>query len=114
MFVITLPYPHQGLDNVDEKLILGGRGGRAALQIFLHTIMKALHMISFILTVVGGLNWGLVGLGWVVGNGADWNVVHMVLGSSSTLEGIVYILVGLSAVWLVVEHKKACRYCSSM
>jgi uncharacterized protein len=75
--------------------------------------MKALHMISFILAVVGGLNWGLVGLGWVVGGGADWNVVHMILGSSMTLEGIVYILVGLAAVWLVVEHKGSCKHCAS-
>jgi uncharacterized membrane protein YuzA (DUF378 family) len=76
--------------------------------------MKILHMIGFILLAVGGLNWGLVGLGWVVGNGADWNVVHMILGSSMTLEGIVYILVGLSAIWLLVTHKKDCRTCSSM
>ena len=76
--------------------------------------MKALHMIGFILLAIGGLNWGLVGLGWVVGNGADWNVVHKILGSSSMLEGIVYILVGLSAVWLLIDHKKTCRYCSSM
>ena len=75
--------------------------------------MKALHMIGFILVVVGGLNWGLVGLGWVVGNGANWNVVEMILGAGSTLSGIVYILVGLSAVWLVIEHKKSCKYCSS-
>ena len=76
--------------------------------------MKVLHMIGFILLVVGGLNWGLVGLGWVVGGGSDWNVVHMILGSSSTLEGIVYILVGLSAVWLLVTHKKDCKTCAGM
>ncbi len=75
--------------------------------------MKALHMISFILVIIGGLNWGLVGLGWLVGNGANWNVVEMILGAGSTLSGVVYVLVGLSAVWLVVDHKKTCRMCSS-
>ena len=74
--------------------------------------MKVLHMIAFLLAMVGALNWGLVGLGWLVGNGADWNVVHMVLGSSMQLEGVVYVLVGLSAIWLVVMHKKDCRACS--
>lgn len=74
--------------------------------------MKLLHFVTFILATVGALNWGLVGLGWLVGNGADWNLVHMLLGSSMQLEGIVYVLVGLSAVWLVLGHKKDCRVCS--
>jgi uncharacterized membrane protein YuzA (DUF378 family) len=74
--------------------------------------MKVLHMIGFILVVIGGLNWGLVGLGWLAGN-ADWNVVHMILGSWPQLEGIVYVLVGLSALWLLVEHKKSCKMCMS-
>lgn len=75
--------------------------------------MKIVHMIAFALTVVGALNWGLVGLGWLVGN-ADWNVVHMILGSSMQLEAIVYVLVGLSAVLLALGHGKDCRACSSM
>ncbi len=74
--------------------------------------MKALHMIAFILVAVGGLNWGLVGLGWLVSN-SDWNVVHMILGSSLMLEAVVYVLVGLATVWLVIGHKKDCRMCAS-
>jgi uncharacterized membrane protein YuzA (DUF378 family) len=73
--------------------------------------MKVLHMIAFILLVIGGLNWGLVGLGWLV-NGSDWNVVHMILGSSKTLEDIVYVLVGLSAIWICLGHRKDCKVCS--
>lgn len=49
--------------------------------------------------VVGGINWGLVGLGMLMGS--DWNVVHMILGSVSMLEAVVYILVGLAAVKMV-------------
>ncbi len=74
--------------------------------------MKALHMIAFVLLVVGGLNWGLVGLGWLMGN-MDWNVVHMILGSIPMLEGLVYVLVGLSAVWLAATHMKDCKNCSA-
>jgi uncharacterized membrane protein YuzA (DUF378 family) len=74
--------------------------------------MKVLHMLSFILVIIGGLNWGLVGLGGFVG-GADWNVVHMVLGSWPSVEWAVYVLVGLGALILVATHKKDCRYCSA-
>ena len=73
--------------------------------------MKVLHMIAFILLVVGGLNWGLVGLGGFFGG--SWNVVHMILGSWPVLEWLVYVLVGLSALWLVFTHKKDCKMCMS-
>ncbi len=73
--------------------------------------MKALHMVSFVLAIVGGLNWGLIGIGGFIGS--DWNVVHMILGSWPAVEWIVYVLVGLSAVYLVFTHKKDCRMCSA-
>lgn len=56
-----------------------------------------LAQVSRILVVVGGVNWGLVGLGMLFG-GADWNVVHLILGSVPQLEAVVYVLVGLAAV----------------
>ena len=74
--------------------------------------MKALHVIGFILVVIGGLNWGLIGLGWLAG-GADWNVVHMILGQWMSLEAVVYVLVGLSAIWLGIGHGKDCRMCKA-
>ena len=66
--------------------------------------MKALHTVAFVLVVVGALNWGLVGAG-------GWNLVEMLLGSWSWLEKLVYILVGLSALYLVFTHKKSCKDC---
>lgn len=74
--------------------------------------MKALHMVAFVLVIVGALNWGLVGLGSLMG-GADWNLVHMILGSMMPLEALVYVLVGLSGVWLVISHRKDCRQCAT-
>ncbi len=56
------------------------------------------------LLVIGGINWGLIGIGGFVGS--DWNIVHMVLSFSSALEWIVYILVGISAVWLLMHNRK--------
>jgi uncharacterized membrane protein YuzA (DUF378 family) len=74
--------------------------------------MKIVHILAFILAIVGGLNWGLVGLGWLMGS-ADWNVVHMIVGSSMQLEAIVYVLVGISAVWLLITHKGECTACKA-
>ena len=54
------------------------------------------HMFSKILLVVGGLNWGLFGVGMLMGK--DLNVVNMILGSMPKFEAVVYVLVGLSAV----------------
>ena len=54
--------------------------------------------IFYVLTVIGGINWGLVGLGMLMGKMMEWNIVHMLLGSWPMVEGIVYLLVGVSAV----------------
>lgn len=59
-----------------------------------------LSQVSRILVVIGGLNWGLVGLGMLFG-GKNWNVINLIVGSVPTLEGIVYVLVGLAAVYMV-------------
>lgn len=73
--------------------------------------MKGLHGTAFILTVVGGLNWGLVAVGtWM---GSNWNVVNLLLGSWPTVENLVYLLVGLSALSLLFTHKGDCRACGS-
>jgi uncharacterized protein len=73
--------------------------------------MKGLHCTAFVLLIIGGLNWGLIGIGGFAG--ADWNVVHMLLGSWPALEWLVYILVGLSALLLAFGHKRSCKICSS-
>ena len=70
------------------------------------TLLKVLHMVAFVLLVVGGLNWGLVGL-------FDYNLVMKLLGSMPAVETVVYVLVGLSAVFEAVTHKKNCKRCVS-
>lgn len=66
--------------------------------------MKMLHISAFLLTVVGALNWGLVGL-------FNFNLVAVLLGSVPMVERVVYILVGLSAAYLVVTHRTDCKIC---
>lgn len=64
-------------------------------------------MVAKWLLVIGGLNWGLVGVGMLMGS--DWNVVGMLLGSWPIVEAIVYVLVGVSAVMKVCGCK--CKTC---
>ena len=71
--------------------------------------MKWLHMVTWILIIVGALNWGLVGLGGFMGG--NWNLVNLILGGWPAVEWLVYILVGLSGVYEVVIHKKTCKMC---
>lgn len=70
----------------------------------------ALMMIAKVLVVIGGINWGLVGLGMILGNPEGWNVVKMILGSMPVLEEIVYILVGVAGVIMIFDCK--CKKCS--
>jgi len=67
--------------------------------------MKTLHMVAYVLLWVGGLNWGLVGL-------LDLNLVTMVFGDWPMLVQLVYVLVGLSAVYSLATHMGDCKVCS--
>ena len=58
--------------------------------------MKPLNLITLVLVIVGGLNWGLVGA-----FGFDL-VAALSGGQDALLARIVYVLVGLSAVWQIV------------
>lgn len=69
--------------------------------------MKNLHMVSFMLVVIGALNWGLVGL-------LDLNLVAALFGGYPMIEQVVYILVGLAGVYLALTHKSDCKACMNM
>ncbi|MBI2623220.1 MAG: DUF378 domain-containing protein [Candidatus Liptonbacteria bacterium] len=69
--------------------------------------MKGLHMVAFILLVIGGLNWLLVGLG------AGWEVGQLFGGMDSAGAKIVYVLVGLAAIVEVATHKGNCKGCAT-
>lgn len=55
--------------------------------------MQILKIVALILVIVGGLNWGLVGL-------FNFNLVSTIFGEMSMLSRLVYVLVGLSAIYL--------------
>jgi uncharacterized membrane protein YuzA (DUF378 family) len=62
--------------------------------------MKSLHMLTFILLIVGGLNWGLEVFGWGIG---------MFLPAG--IANVVYLLVALAALVEVFTHRDACKHC---
>lgn len=65
--------------------------------------MKKLPMIAWWLAIVGALNWLLIGLGSALGMD-NWNIVNLILKGWPGLENLVYILVGLSGLWLLWDE----------
>jgi uncharacterized membrane protein YuzA (DUF378 family) len=55
--------------------------------------MNSVSLIMFILLIIGGLNWGLVGL-------LNFNLVALLFGDMSLISRLVYSLVGISAVYV--------------
>lgn len=55
---------------------------------------NVLDWIALVLVIIGGLNWGLVGL-------FNLDLVDVVLGTIPVLANIVYVLVGLAALYLI-------------
>ena len=66
---------------------------------------KTIHIITFILLVVGGLNWLLLGL-------FQWELGYLFGGASALVSRAIYVLVGLAAVYELLTHKSSCAMCS--
>jgi uncharacterized membrane protein YuzA (DUF378 family) len=72
--------------------------GLAALYMIYYGVRShersAIDLIALILVIIGGLNWGLVGL-------FNFNLVDAIFGVLSALSRIVYIIVGLAALYMI-------------
>jgi uncharacterized protein len=66
--------------------------------------MKYLHIVAFLLLVVGGINWLLFGL-------FNWDIGMLFGGMDSAFAKIIYVLVGLAAIFEFATHKKSCSAC---
>lgn len=62
------------------------------------------HKIAFILLVVGGLNWLLFAV-------SGWEIGSLFGGMEHIVSKAIYVLVGLSAVYELLMHKKNCMQC---
>jgi uncharacterized membrane protein YuzA (DUF378 family) len=61
--------------------------------------LNAVDWVALVLVVVGGLNWGLVGV-------LDLDLVATLFGDMSTISRVVYALVGLSAIYMAATSMK--------
>jgi hypothetical protein len=61
--------------------------------------MNVIDWIAFILVIIGALNWGLVGI-------FNFDLVKTIFGDMTTLTRIIYILVGVSGLYLILTSGK--------
>jgi len=75
---------------------------RKIRQKFVEDKMRTVDVVAAVLLVVGGLNWGLVGI-------AHFDLVAAIFGmhfgETSMLSAVVYSLVGLAALYQAVSFK---------
>ena len=55
--------------------------------------------IAIVLTIIGGINWGLVGF-------FNWNLVDAIFGIASVTSRVIYAIVGLAALYLIYTVSK--------
>ena len=63
---------------------------------------KNIKILAFILVIVGGLNWGLIGI-------FDFDLVARLFGEMTYLTRIVYTLVGISAIFTLTTSSTGSR-----
>lgn len=67
--------------------------------------METLQKVLLVITIIGALNWGLIGI-------LDFDLVAMLFGSASMLSRIIYTLVGICGIVNIgillghIEYKK--------
>jgi len=66
-----------------------------------------LHMVTFLLLVVGGLNWLLIGV-------FQFGIGDLLGGMEAPVTRVIYILIGLAAVYELATHKANCKNCMEM
>lgn len=69
--------------------------------------MKSLHMVTWGLIIIGALNWLLIGVfSWGIGDISSSNAWMIIVR-------IIYILVGVSALYEIFTHKQNCKCCDA-
>jgi uncharacterized protein len=60
--------------------------------------MGSLYIPSKLLTIIGALNWGLVGL-------LNFDLVAAIFGKKSFISRLIYTVVGMAGVYLIIKHR---------
>ena len=63
-------------------------------------------MIAFLLLVVGGINWLLLGI-------FSWEIGYLFGGADALISRGIYVLVGIAAIYELLIHKQVCKQCST-
>jgi len=63
--------------------------------------MHNLKKVAYVLVLIGALNWGLVGI-------FGFDLVTAIVGSFPMLVSIVYVVIGLSSLYLLIGRTKKC------
>jgi uncharacterized membrane protein YuzA (DUF378 family) len=61
--------------------------------------LNVVDILAYVLTIIGGINWGLVGF-------FKYNLVDSIFGVGATVSRVVYALVGLAALYLIYVFVK--------
>lgn len=61
--------------------------------------MRLLNAIVLTLVIIGGINWGLIGL-------FDYNLVDALFGTMSWFSRTIYVLVGISAIYAIAFYDR--------
>lgn len=69
---------------------------------YMEEFMKALNLFALTITIVGAINWGLIGF-------SNFNLVAFLFGDMTLLSRIVYALVGLCGLYLTTFYGLLCE-----
>ena len=60
--------------------------------------MNGMYKVAMIILLIGGINWGLVGI-------FNFDLFAAILGDMSALSRLIYVIVGVSAIYLGIQWK---------
>lgn len=64
---------------------------------------KFIDYVALTLSVIGGINWGLIGV-------FGFNLVAFVFGDMTWFARLIYILVGISGIYLITFYMHLCDH----
>ena len=64
--------------------------------------MKILNVLALTIAIIGAVNWGLIGA-------FDFNLADMLFGAGSMFSKFIYVLVGISGLYLILLYPRVCR-----
>ncbi len=83
----------------DRRHLSDRRADTSAGSLRASSRMNAIDWIAMVLMIVGGINWGLIGL-------FNYNLVSALFGEMSALSRVIYALVGISALYSIYTSSK--------